>query len=97
MRCGFLRQLTQIDAEPSGKLGHTQTELRSALTSDMAPRTLHRTTGDRHHEDALQGRSYDGYVFAFLLLSHCRHELNVRLRLGVAKVLRRRAIAACAT
>jgi len=54
------------------------------------------TPGDMHHEDALQGNSGDRYVFALLLLSHHRDEFDVCPRLGVAKVLRRRVIAACA-
>jgi len=53
------------------------------------------TTGDMHHEDALQGRFGDRYVSALLLFSHHCDEFDVRLRLGVAKVLKRRAMAAC--
>jgi hypothetical protein len=63
----------------------------------MAPVLCIMTTGDMHHEDALQGRSRYRYVSALLLFSHHRYELNVHLRLGVAEVLRLRAIAACAT
>ena len=92
-----MRQLTQIAAEPSCKLSDARTELRSALTSDIATRVLHRDTGSLHREDALQGCFGDRYVSALLLFSHHRYELNVRLRLGVAEVLRLRAIAACAT
>ena len=65
--------------------------------SDMAPTLCIVTPGDTHHEDALQDSFGDRYVFALLLFSHHRYELNVRLRLGVAEVLRLRAIAACAT
>ena len=54
----------------------------------MAPVLCIVTTGDMHHEDALQGRFGDRYVSALLLFSHHRHELNVRLRLGVAEILR---------
>ena len=54
----------------------------------MAPVLCIMTTGDMHHEDALQGRSRYRYVSALLLFSHHRYELNVRLRLGVAEVLR---------
>jgi len=53
----------------------------------MAPVLCIMTTGDMHHEDALQGRSRYRYVSALLLFSHHRHELNVLLRLGTAKVL----------
>jgi|KBSMisStandDraft_5_1062788.scaffolds.fasta_scaffold9602200_1 hypothetical protein len=63
----------------------------------MAPVLCIMTTGDTRHEDALQGCFGDRYVSALLLFSHHRYELNVRLRLGVAEVLRLRAIAACAT
>ena len=83
-----MRQLTQIAAEPSCKLSDARTELRSALTSDIATRVLHRDTGSLHREDALQGCFGDRYVSALLLFSHHRHELNVRLRLGVAEILR---------
>ena len=59
--------------------------------SDMAPTLCIVTPGDTHHEDALQGSFGDRYVFALLFFNHHRHELDVRLRLGVAKVLRRKA------
>jgi hypothetical protein len=56
----------------------------------MAPVLCIVTTGDMHHEDALQGRFGDRYVSALLLFRHHRHEFDLRLRLGVAKVLRRK-------
>lgn len=62
----------------------------------MAPVLCIVTTGDRHYEDALQGRFGDRDVSALLLFSHHRHEFAVRLRLGVAEVLTSRAIVACA-
>ena len=55
----------------------------------MAPVLCIVTTGDAHHEDALQGRFGDRYVFALLLFSHYRNEFDVCPRLGVAKVLSR--------
>jgi hypothetical protein len=61
----------------------------------MAPVLCIVTPGDTHHEDALQGRIGDRNVSALFLFSHHRNEFDVRLRLGVAKVLRRRAMAAC--
>ena len=67
------------------------------MRSDMGHVLCITTTGDLHHEDALQGASCDGYVSALLLFSHHRDEFDVRLRLCVAKVLRRRATAACAS
>ena len=57
----------------------------------MAPVLCITTTGDRHHEDALQGSFGDRYVSAFLLLSYHCDEFDVRSRLGVANFLRRRA------
>ena len=63
----------------------------------MAPVLCIVTTGDAHHEDALQGGSGDRYVSTLLLFSHHRYESDVRLRLGVAEVLRPKSMAACAT
>jgi hypothetical protein len=54
----------------------------------MAPVLCIVTTGDMHHEDALQGRSGDRYVSALLLFSRHRHELDVRLGLDVPNILR---------
>jgi len=83
-----LRQLTQIDAEPSCKLADTQTELRSVLTSDMAPVICFVTSGDAHHEEAIQGRFGDRYFSVFLLLSHHRYQFDLCSRFGADSVLR---------
>ena len=56
--------------------------------SDMAPTLCIVTPGDTHHEDALQGSFGDRYVFALLFFNHHRHELDVRLGLGVPNILR---------
>ena len=53
----------------------------------MAPILWFTTSGDTHHENALQGRFGDRYISAFLLFRHHRYEFDVHPRLGVGKVL----------
>jgi hypothetical protein len=80
-------QLTQIDAESSCKLADTQTELRS-LTGDIAPVICFVTSGDAHHEEAIQGHLSDHDISVFLLFSHNHYQFDLCSRFGADSVLR---------
>ena len=77
-----MRQLTQIDAEPSCKLADTQTELRSVLTSDMAPVICFVTSGDAHHEEAIEGRLATVTFLFFFYSATIAMSFYVPIRLG---------------